>query len=165
MKYHTNNTADLLEQAKSLISADKSQVLSNMSNLSSWIYHQFDNINWAGFYLYNGHRLVLATFCGKVACTKIDWDKGVCGNALAHNKTLIVPDVHKYPGHIACDSASNSEIVIPMYNDKNPIGVLDIDSPIHDRFDTNHQHLFEEIVKTLLSSSVEHILQLNRLLV
>ncbi|MCL1953151.1 MAG: GAF domain-containing protein, partial [Firmicutes bacterium] len=86
-------------------------------------------------------------------CTNIGWGKGVCGTALAQNKTIIVPDVHKFDGHIACDSASNSEIVVPMYLHDKPIGVLDIDSILLDRFDSSHQELFENIVRHLIQTN------------
>ena len=109
--------------------------IANLSNASALLWSTLDNINWAGFYLIEGKELVLAPFQGKPACIEIPIGKGVCGSAVAEEKTLVVPDVHSFPGHIACDGASNSEIVIPLRNGSGEIiGVLDIDSPIFDRF-------------------------------
>ena len=109
--------------------------IANLANASALLWGTLDNINWAGFYLIEGEGLVLAPFQGKPACIEIPIGKGVCGSAVAEEKTLVVPDVHSFPGHIACDGASNSEIVIPLRNGSGEIiGVLDIDSPIFDRF-------------------------------
>ena len=140
------------EQIASLISADKHQAIANMANLSSWIYNTLENINWAGFYLWTGKELVLGPFSGKIACTTIKIGKGVCGTALEQNKSQLVPDVHTFPGHIACDTASNSELVVPLYIGDKPIGVLDIDSPILNRFDTEHQTFFEKVSKCLMNA-------------
>ena len=107
---------------------DERDMLANMGNLSSLLYFNLSNINWAGFYLYKNDELVRGPFNGKVACTRIAMGRGVCGTAAAENITQIVEDVHQFPGHIACDSASNSEIVIPLFKDEKLLGVLDIDS-------------------------------------
>ena len=143
----------LILQCKALISKEENQTIANLSNVSSWIFNTFDNINWAGFYLWTGKKLVLGPFCGKVACTTIQLGKGVCGTALQQHQTLIVDDVHKFDGHIACDSASNSEIVVPLYIGTSPVGVLDVDSPILNRFDNTHKILFESIAKHLTNTS------------
>ena len=110
-----------------------------LANASALLYDSLDDINWAGFYLMRNGRLVLGPFQGKPACIHIKVGKGVCGTAVAEDRTQRVPDVHDFPGHIACDSASNSEIVIPLHRDGAVIGVLDIDSPILDRFSAADQ--------------------------
>ena len=106
-----------------------------LSNAAALIWESLDDINWAGFYIMRGGKLMLGPFQGKVACTVIDIGKGVCGTAAAEDRTQLVMDVHEFPGHIACDSASNSEIVIPVHAGGSLYGVLDIDSPTVGRFD------------------------------
>ncbi len=118
---------ELYKMAKALFT-DEDDMIANMGNVSSLLYFNLKDINWAGFYLYKNDELVLGPFNGKVACTRIAMGKGVCGTAAKENKIQVVEDVHQFPGHIACDSASNSEIVIPLYKDGNLVGVLDIDS-------------------------------------
>ena len=105
-----------------------------LSNVSALLWDALPNLNWAGFYLMRGGRLVLGPFQGKVACIHIAVGKGVCGTAVAEDRVQRVPDVHQFPGHIACDSASNSEIVLPLHRNGQVVGVLDIDSPLLDRF-------------------------------
>jgi GAF domain-containing protein len=107
------------------------------------------DVNWAGFYFLKGEELVLGPFQGRIACTRIPLGKGVCGTAAQRAETIIVPDVHAFPGHIACDSASASEIVVPLFKDGKLIGVLDIDSPKHDRFSTADQLMLEQIASLL----------------
>ncbi len=109
--------------------------IANLANASALLYDRLDCINWAGFYLLENGKLVLNAFQGKPACIEIAMGRGVCGAAAQLKKTLVVPDVHKFSGHIACDSASNSEIVIPLIKNGLVVGVLDIDSPIYARFD------------------------------
>ncbi|XCP85647.1 GAF domain-containing protein [Roseburia hominis] len=109
--------------------------LSNLANASALLYQALPNINWAGFYLIEDGRLILGPFQGKPACVKIEIGKGVCGTAVSLDEIMLVKNVHEFPGHIACDSASNSEIVIPLHANGKIIGVLDIDSPILSRFD------------------------------
>lgn len=106
----------------------------NLANASALLYDRLDGINWAGFYLFDGEKLILNAFQGKPACIEIPIGRGVCGCAAKLGKTLVVPNVHKFEGHIACDSASNSEIVIPLEVNGNLFGVLDIDSPHLNRF-------------------------------
>lgn len=108
--------------------------IANLANASALLYNELDGLNWAGFYLLEGDRLVLGPFQGKPACIEIPVGRGVCGAAVAQKKPLVLPNVHLFEGHIACDSASNSEIVIPILSDGEVIGVLDIDSPLFDRF-------------------------------
>ena len=106
----------------------------NLANASALLWQSLEDINWAGFYLAEGGLLVLGPFQGKPACIEIPWGKGVCGTAAEQNATQLVPDVHAFPGHIACDCASRSEIVIPLHRGGRVIGVLDIDSPLPARF-------------------------------
>ena len=109
--------------------------LANLSNTSALIFELLDDINWAGFYLLHDDLLILGPFQGRPACVKIPVGSGVCGTAVEKDKAIVVTDVHQFPGHIACDSASNSEIVIPIHQDNKIVGVLDIDSPVLSRFD------------------------------
>ncbi len=113
--------------------------IANLANASALLYDTLPGLNWAGFYLTEGNRLVLGPFQGKPACIVIPYGRGVCGTAAAENRTVRVPDVHAFPGHIACDSASNSEIVIPLRKNGVVIGVLDMDSPHLDRFTPEDQ--------------------------
>ena len=108
--------------------------IANLSNLSALIFQSMDALNWAGFYLMEDGKLVLGPFQGRVACIEIPLGRGVCGTAASEDKTQLVPDVHAFPGHIACDGASNSEIVIPLHRGGEVVGVLDIDSPLLGRF-------------------------------
>ena len=105
-----------------------------LSNCAAFLWHNLDHINWAGFYLLKNDTLYLGPFQGKVACTTIPMGKGVCGTAASSHAIQLVPDVHQFPGHIACDGASNSEIVLPLIVDDRLVGVMDIDSPDFDRF-------------------------------
>ena len=109
--------------------------IANLANASALLFERLEGINWAGFYLLTGDRLVLGPFQGRPACIEIAVGKGVCGSAVAQNRTLVVPDVHAFPGHIACDAASRSEIVVPLTVKGRVVGVLDIDSPHLARFD------------------------------
>ena len=113
--------------------------IANLANAAALLAEHLDRINWAGFYLLEGEILVLGPFWGKPACIEIPVGRGVCGSAVARRETILVEDVHQFPGHIACDSASNSEIVIPLYRDGQIIGVLDIDSTEFGRFTPEDQ--------------------------
>ncbi|MBP7072299.1 MAG: GAF domain-containing protein [Clostridia bacterium] len=124
----------MITRLEGLLSSE-SDWLANLSNAAALLYTNLEDINWAGFYLMKKEELVLGPFQGKTACTRIKPGKGVCGTAAAEMRTQLVPDVHLFPGHIACDSASNSEIVVPLIKDGTVFGVLDIDSPIKNRFD------------------------------
>jgi GAF domain-containing protein len=129
--------------------------ISNLANASALLFHTLEGLNWAGFYLYKEGALLLGPFQGKTACTKIPMGKGVCGTAAERGETIVVPDVHAFPGHIACDGDSNSEIVIPLYLRGSLYGVLDIDSPLLDRFseaDREGLELFARALETVLSS-------------
>ncbi|MBQ1890738.1 MAG: GAF domain-containing protein [Firmicutes bacterium] len=140
---------------KSLISAARAVVsecpylIANLANVSALIREYVGDINWAGFYLMEGGKLVLGPFQGKVACTEIEVGSGVCGTAVAQRKTQLVKNVHEFSGHIACDSASNSEIVVPLFKDGEVFGVLDIDSPSLARFSEEDREGFEALVRVL----------------
>jgi GAF domain-containing protein len=123
--------------------------MTNLANASALLNERMDGINWVGFYVIKDGKLVLGPFQGKVACTIIPLGKGVCGTAAQSDRTQVVPDVHKFAGHIACDSASNSEIVVPVHRDGAVFGVLDIDSPLFDRFSEEDRTGLEKFVKVL----------------
>ena len=131
---------------------DVPYTMTNLANASALLNEKLDGINWVGFYTIKDGKLVLGPFQGKVACTIIPMGKGVCGTAAETDSTQVVPDVHKFAGHIACDSASNSEIVIPMHRGGAVFGVLDIDSPLFNRFDENDRKGLEEFVRILEKS-------------
>ena len=120
--------------------------ITNLANAAALLYHTLDSINWAGFYLLEGDTLVLGPFQGKPACIEIPVGRGVCGTAVAEDKTQLVQDVHQFPGHIACDSSSNSEIVVPIRVDGKVVGVLDLDSPHVGRFTKEDRAGLEEFV-------------------
>ena len=126
--------AELLRQANGLFAGER-DAIANAANLSALIWHGLPELNWSGFYFRKGDTLVLGPFQGRPACVRIAMGKGVCGTAAAQRQTLIVPDVHAFDGHIACDGASNSEIVVPLLRQDRVVGVLDLDSPRFDRFD------------------------------
>ena len=121
----------------------------NLANAAALLYHTLDDLNWAGFYLLEGDVLVLGPFQGKPACIEIAAGRGVCGAAAAQDKTQLVPDVHLFPGHIACDSASNSELVVPIHAGGQVVGVLDLDSPLIGRFTEEDRAGLEEFVRVL----------------
>lgn len=124
--------------------------LANLSNASAVLWMLLEDINWAGFYLYKNNELILGPFQGKPACTHIKIGKGVCGTAAEKKEIQLVKDVHEFIGHIACDSASNSEIVLPIIKDERLIGVLDIDSPTLNRFDETDQKHLEKFVSIIV---------------
>ena len=123
--------------------------IANLANVSAAIWQEMKNINWAGFYLMQQGKLVLGPFQGKPACIEIAVGRGVCGTAVQEKRTILVEDVHAFPGHIACDSASNSEIVVPIFKNGEVYGVLDIDSPYLARFTGEDKSGLEELVRTL----------------
>ncbi|GAA6137311.1 GAF domain-containing protein [Arenicella sp. 4NH20-0111] len=133
----------LLKQAEALISSE-SDPIANAANLSSLIYHHVDDVNWVGFYFYREGELVLGPFSGQPACTRIPVGKGVCGTAYEKNETQLIADVHSFAGHIACDAASESEVVVPFKTDTLS-GVFDIDSPRLARFTAAEKALFEGV--------------------
>ncbi|EPZ37767.1 methionine-(R)-sulfoxide reductase [Anoxybacillus ayderensis] len=143
------NYALVIDQLKALIS-DEKNVVANLANASALLNYFLHDINWVGFYMTEGNELVLGPFQGLPACVRIPFGKGVCGTAAAEKRTVRVADVHTFPGHIACDAASQSEIVVPMIKNGRVIGVLDIDSPIKNRFDEIDEHYLERFVETLV---------------
>ncbi len=143
--------AELLTQAKGLM-AGEADLIANMANLSALMFNRLEDVNWAGFYLYKDEQLVLGPFQGQPACIRIPMGRGVCGTAASQRTTQLVEDVHAFDGHIACDAASNSEIVIPLVLNDTLIGVLDIDSPVYSRFDEEDKAGLEALAAALLDS-------------
>ncbi len=146
--------SQLCLQAKAIIE-DETDLIANLANISALLFNSLEDVNWAGFYLLkdgrdNTQQLVLGPFQGQVACIRINIGKGVCGTAASTLKTQVVEDVHQFAGHIACDAASNSEIVLPIIIDGRLIGVLDIDSPKFARFDNDDAVGLENLVKILI---------------
>ena len=139
----------LLEAQIRSLAEDEPNYIPVMSNASALLYENMEDLNWAGFYIMNKGSLMLGPFQGKVACIRIELGKGVCGTAAQSNETQLVKDVHQFPGHIACDSASNSEIVVPIHSDGKVVAVLDIDSPSLSRFDEADKEGLEQFVKAL----------------
>lgn len=138
----------ILSQLGSLIEGERSSA-ANMANASALLNFFMNDINWVGFYLFDGRELVLGPFQGLPACIRIPMGKGVCGTSAERRETLRVEDVHAFPGHIACDAASNSEIVVPIVKEGQLLGVLDIDSPLKGRFDEQDQVFLERFVQIL----------------
>ena len=138
----------LNEQLKSITDGVDFDI-TNLANAAALLYQTLSDINWAGFYLVKADQLLLGPFQGRIACVKIPFGKGVCGTAAKEDRTVLVGDVHKFQGHIACDSASQSEIVIPIHVDGRLYGVLDIDSPLLNRFDETDQRGLEEFAGIL----------------
>lgn len=124
-------------------------VTSNLANAAALLFDRLERINWVGFYLTRGEELLLGPFCGKPACLRIPFGKGVCGAAATSRNVMLVPDVHAFPGHIACDSASRSELVVPLVRDGNLLGVLDLDSPLLSRFSEEDAQGLSEIAGLL----------------
>lgn len=135
-------------QLQALLTGE-SDWIANLANTAALLYHSLDELNWAGFYLLKEGALVLGPFQGKPACGRIALGRGVCGTAAARGETIVVPNVHEFPGHIACDVASNSEIVVPLLKDGALLGVMDIDSPRLARFDAEDRAGLEELVAVL----------------
>ena len=144
--------AQLLLQARALLHGERDRI-ANAANLSALVYHALPGLNWVGFYFYDGSELVVGPFQGLPACVRIPLDKGVCGAAARTRETQRIEDVHAFPGHIACDSASNSELVVPLVDaDGALVGVFDLDSPLPARFSVEDQQGLEAIAKAFLES-------------
>ncbi|WP_434030518.1 GAF domain-containing protein [[Pseudomonas] boreopolis] len=143
--------AQLLAQAKALFHGESDRI-ANAANLSALIFHALPALNWAGFYFYDGRELVVGPFQGLPACVRIPLDKGVCGAAASTRRTQRVADVDAFPGHIACDSASRSELVVPLVKDGALIGVLDLDSPELARFDEEDQRGLEAVAQAFVDA-------------
>ncbi|MBE7209995.1 MAG: GAF domain-containing protein [Gluconacetobacter diazotrophicus] len=147
-------TPDTLLETVEAVLAGERNLIANAANIAALLFGTLPEVNWAGFYLSDGpNELVLGPFQGKVACVRIPMGKGVCGTAARQRETVVVPDVHAFPGHIACDAASRSEIVVPVIAaDGRLLGVLDIDSPVPDRFGETERALCEGVVAALVRS-------------
>jgi GAF domain-containing protein len=146
------NTDMLVAQARALIDGERDPI-ANSANLSALLFMSLGELNWAGVYVRRGENLVLGPFQGKPATARIAMGAGVCGRAAAERRTLVVPDVHVFPGHIACDVDSRSEIVVPLIDGDDVLGVLDLDSPIEDRFHADDRRLLEEFARLLVAGS------------
>lgn len=145
---HSERTTDLYEAMRAVIGEDI-HPMANLANAAALLFDSLDRLNWAGFYLLHKGALWLGPFQGKVACTRIAIGKGVCGTAFERNERILVPDVHAFPGHIACDAASRSEIVVPLRKEGRPVGVLDLDSPHLSRFTEEDGALLSSIAELL----------------
>ena len=151
----------ILAQLQAVTESEK-DLIANLSNASAVLSMNLDRINWIGFYLVRGNQLVLGPFQGKPACVRIEFGKGVCGAAISSGMVQRVDDVHAFPGHIACDGASNSEIVLPLFRKGMPVAVLDIDSPLFNRFSPEDQKGLEQCAAFLeeacgWDSLLEHV--------
>ena len=142
----------LLQQAQALFAGER-DLTANSANLAALIFHTLPDLNWAGFYWHKGGELVLGPFQGKPACVRIALGRGVCGTAARERRTVLVPDVHRFPGHIACDSASNSELVIPLVKAGGLCGVLDLDSPLPHRFSEADARALERVAQAFLEAT------------
>jgi len=143
--------AELAEQAEGLLAGERDRI-ANAANFASLVYHALPAINWCGFYLFDGTELVVGPFQGKPACVRIALGKGVCGTAAATRQTQVVDDVHAFAGHIACDSASRSEIVVPLVDGERLVGVWDVDSPKLERFDEEDRDGMERLCAIFMES-------------
>ncbi|HLV10152.1 MAG TPA: GAF domain-containing protein [Halanaerobiales bacterium] len=146
------NLQGLNRELRALINGERDW-LANLANAAALLYNRLEMLNWAGFYLLKGDELVLGPFQGLPACIRIPLGKGVCGDAASKRQTIVVADVQQYPGHIACDQASSSEIVIPMFKGEHILGVMDIDSPIRERFGRLEAQYLERFVEILVEGS------------
>lgn len=144
--------ANLQSQLRSLLEGER-DFIANAANFSSLLFHSLPDVNWAGLYLMKDGELVLAPFQGKPACVRIAVGKGVCGAAAEQRKTILVDNVHDFPGHIACDSESNSEIVVPLIKHERLIGVLDLDSPLFARFDDEDAQGLNQLAEIFIEST------------
>ena len=149
----TSKDVGTLEEHTRALLAGERDALANSANLASLIFHTLPDLNWAGFYWLRGAELVLGPFQGKPACVRIPMGKGVCGTAAERRATVIVPNVHEFPGHIACDSASESEIVVPVMKAGRLLGVLDLDSPRLGRFSAQDAAILEAVVAQFVEAS------------
>lgn len=143
---------DLVAQLRAVLD-DEPDMTANAANFAALVYHNLPDLNWAGFYFLRGEVLVLGPFQGKPACTRIALGRGVCGTAALRRSTVVVENVHEFPGHIACDGASNSEIVVPIVKDCVVVGVLDLDSPILNRFDAEDRDGLESLVRVFVEAT------------
>ncbi|CAG9177999.1 GAF domain-containing protein [Cupriavidus pampae] len=150
----TEHYAELVEQARGLL-GDERDPIANAANFSSLVFHSLRDLNWAGFYFFDGTELVVGPFQGKPACVRIALGRGVCGTAAQTRVTQVVPDVHAFPGHIACDAASRSEVVVPLFTDDGTlIGVWDVDSPVPGRFDNDDARGMEALCQVFVQAFI-----------
>lgn len=147
---------DLAQQFSSLLEGEE-DLIANAANFSSLLFHSLPDINWAGFYFLKDRKLVLGPFQGKPACVRIELGKGVCGTAAQLEQTVVVANVHEFPGHIACDSMSNSEIVVPFTKDGRVVGVLDLDSPLIGRFDETDARGLNDLIAVFTASFAKEL--------
>lgn len=146
---------DTINKQLMALTEDEKHYIPNMANASALLFHSLEDLNWAGFYLMNNGELMLGPFQGNTACIRIKLGNGVCGTAAKEDRTVVVEDVHEFPGHIACDCASNSEIVIPIHKNGEVFGVLDIDSPVFGRFQEEDRIGLEEFAAILEHSIMD----------
>ena len=143
---------DLVDAVCSVV-AGEPDFIANCANTAALLFERLPEVNWAGFYILRGDVLVLGPFQGRVACVRIPLGQGVCGTAAARRETIVVPDVHEFPGHIACDAASRAEIVVPLLRGDRLLGVLDIDSPVAGRFSEADRRLCEQVARLVIEAS------------
>jgi len=148
----------IIDSLKELIKGE-TNFIANAANFSAFLYHGLDDLNWVGFYMLDGKELLLGPFCGKPACIRIKLGKGVTGTSAESKKTIIIDDVHTFPGHIACDPNSRSELVIPMIYNNELLGVLDLDSPMLNRFSNNDKEIIEKMLNYLVTNSDMHAIK------
>jgi L-methionine (R)-S-oxide reductase len=150
--FHESPTDNLVDDLRALLTGER-DFIANAANTAAHLFARLPDVNWAGFYLLRGTQLVLGPFQGKPACVRIDLGRGVCGTAAAQRRTVVVPDVHQFAGHIACDSASQSEVVVPLLLGERLVGVLDVDSPRLHRFGEAEARELEAVAAVLLAAS------------
>lgn len=141
----------IIKKQASLLVESTNNLISDLSNISALLFNSLEDVSWAGFYIYSNGKLLLGPFMGKPACTQIEVGKGVCGTAFVNKETVLVKNVHEFSGHIACDSASNSEIVVPIFVNNKVVGVLDLDSTSLNRFTEEDKNGLEEIAEVISS--------------
>ena len=146
----------LLQKQVEALTGDEADVIANMANISALLFNTLADVNWVGFYRLVSNELVLGPFQGQVACIRIPVGKGVCGTSVSEAKAMRIANVHDFSGHIACDTNSNSEIVVPIMVNNQIIAVLDVDSPIHDRFDKDDQTGLENIISAFQNIIIKH---------
>ena len=151
MQTAMDESGDLLQMAEGAFAGERDP-WANAANAAALVFEALPDLNWAGFYFLRGGELVVGPFQGRVACVRIPLGSGVCGTAAERRVTLIVPDVHRFPGHIACDAASNSEVVVPLMSGDRLIGVLDVDSPRLDRFTADDAKLLESLAEKIVAA-------------
>ncbi len=149
MNAGSDTNTDLLGTVRAITEGEP-DLIANCANAAAVLYHGLSNVNWVGFYYRRGSELVLGPFQGKPACIRIPMGNGVCGTAASSQETLVVPDVHAFPGHIACDAASNSEIVVPLIHNGTVVGVLDVDSPLYNRFGAEEKDVLEAVTACIV---------------